>query len=237
MKMAIAKKLPTHQQGTCPNDGKVEARLMRRQHRIGNLEVPNALAYVCPECDETLALPHVSGGRVTAARREQGPAAATWELRVPPEVEDLALAIHATLGTLGVGERYTLPLHLGLHLAGREPAPRPSWKVFDDCKATERARPRLSLGIHQRLEGLALEWGAPHVSDVARWLIVAAWESITAGLFSSAVAIPDGAGSSLYERESLEDFREHATAASQPTQVPEPELGPDNVIPFPRFAA
>lgn len=165
----------------CTEHGRVDARLVRRDHPYGTSLVRNALAYVCPVCDATLAFPSSSSGRIAQAARERDPARRR-EFRVPVEVEDQALAVHAAMGTLGAGEDFTLPLRLGLQVAGRERAPKESWKRFDAGPSGARARPLLTASAEQRLEGLRKTWGARSVAQVVRWLVVAAAEAVRAGL-------------------------------------------------------
>jgi hypothetical protein len=181
MSMNTNTTLPREKAMKCSDDGAVVAKLVRGLHKYGDVEVRNALAYVCPKCGTALAFPQASAGRIAKALRAKEPPEAL-DFRVPASVEDSALAVHAALGTLGAGEDFTLPLHLGLQIAGREQAPSDSWKVFDGEPCEIRARPRLTASTARRLKGLAAEWHAESVSDVVRWLLVAASLAVAAGL-------------------------------------------------------
>jgi hypothetical protein len=160
----------------------VLAPLVRGDHRYGEVRVRQALAYVCPTCGQALAFPSSSSGRIAQAMRAREPAA-RHEFRVPESVVDKALMVHATMGTLGAGEDFTLPLHLGLQVAGREQQPKESWKIHDgEAAGSARARPLVTTSTMEHIEGLKRAWGAPSEAQVVRWLVVAAAEAVQAGL-------------------------------------------------------
>lgn len=164
----------------CPTHGRVDAALVRGSHPIGDIVVDRLAAWLCPHCQAVLAVPHQGSGRIAAARQALA-TASSKDFRVPLELEDLALAVNAQFGTLGVGEPFTLPLHLGLQFVGNTQSPPMAWRVFDHLEKPVRARPRLHAQTVLRLEGLASLWDAT-VADVVRWLIVAAWHAVIAGL-------------------------------------------------------
>lgn len=169
----------------CPDDGDVQASLVRGDHHVDGLRLMNALAFVCPDCGAVLAIPHQTAGRVALAKHLDQPAISR-SIRVPVEVEDRALSVHAALGTLGAGERFSLPLHLGLRVAGRLEHPLEAWKIHDDAPKSVRARPRIGAAAWRRLERLQATWNAESISDVVRWLIVAASQASAAGLTTTA---------------------------------------------------
>lgn len=168
----------------CRVDGRVEAQLLRTAYTVqvdgGDVVVENVAAWKCPICAAVLAVPHDSTGRIAAALQEKA-ARAVQEVRVPVELEDLALGVNATLGTAGLSDPFTLPVHLGLQLIGDQQEPLPSWQRFDGFQKKTRARPRLHPDTRQRLEGLARLWETD-VSSVIRWLTVLAADSMLAGL-------------------------------------------------------
>jgi len=168
----------------CRAHGRVDAVLDRVDHPVafdgGTEVVPQVSAWVCPVCKATLAVPHAAAGRIAAALQSKQ-ARAVRELRVPIELEDLALGINATLGTAGLGDAFTLPVHLGLQLVGGTTTAPSSWQAFDHLKKTVRARPRMHPDTLDRLQGLAGLWGTD-VSGVIRWLTVLAHEGMRAGL-------------------------------------------------------
>jgi len=179
----------------CPQHGRVAADRRRISHSVvdgdDTMTVDDVAAWVCPVCATVLAIPHGATGRIAAAlqRRSSG---AVQELRVPLDLEDLALGVNATLGTAGLGDAFTLPVHLGLQLVGDREAPLPSWQRFDAHKKEGRARPRLHPDIRARLEGLASLWQTD-LSTVIRWLSVLAADAILAGLTTTASRVEDAA--------------------------------------------
>ena len=177
----------------CPTHGRVAAELRRVSHSLVEdgeaIEVEHVAAWVCPTCETAIAIPHEATGRIAAALQRRAPSV-VQELRIPLELEDLALGVNATLGTAGLGDTLTLPIHLGLQLVGDREAPLASWQRFDALKKETRARPRLHPDIRARLEALAAHWHAD-LSSVIRWLSVLAADAVLAGLSTTASRVED----------------------------------------------
>lgn len=210
----MTKKLTSTRPMRCPDHGRVTAELRRTQQTEGGIVVDDVAAYVCPQCAKTLAVPHQAAGRIAAALQQQT-ATSTKEVRVPQGLEDLALAVNAQLGTAGVGETFTLPLHLGLQLAGSRTGPPDEWRAFDDDPKTVRARPRVHAQTMARLEGLACAWEAT-VADVVRWLVVAAYDAVTAGLTAAPVEEPGTVFATISSVETHARVAETKVGASLP---------------------
>ena len=104
--------------------------------------------------------------------------ASAIELRVPIELEDLALSVYAALGLRPDGDIFALPIALGVRHAGMRAQVDDDWRIMDRLDKPMRARPVLSAELQARLEGLRRAWKAPDRSTVARWLLVAGARSI-----------------------------------------------------------
>ena len=176
----MPQKLQTTKSMRCPTHGRVAAVLTRGPYTSDDEVIDDVAGYACPHCQRVLAVAQQASGRIAAAIQGRS-AAPSRDFRVPREVEDLALAVNAHFGVAGIGETFTLPIHLGLRLVGDLQMPDAAWRVFDADEKPVRARPRIHQQTMQRLEGLANLWKATP-TDVARWLVVAAYDAVTAGL-------------------------------------------------------
>lgn len=146
----------------------------RRAHDVDGISVADLLVLTCQRCERVVAVPQQSVGRIFAAQFAQN-AVETLEVRVQPELIDVALGVHVALGIEPRGDLFSLPLQLGLRAALTRETPL---RVTFNSVASERARPRLSGDALKRIQGLRRTWGMRKDADVVRSLVVLAWSAV-----------------------------------------------------------
>ena len=173
----MIRRAPSTLPAACHEHGRVHAVLQRGDYPFaeGAKVVRCALAYLCPNCGQVLAYPHVSSGRIALVHDDHEPSI-TQEVLIPVGIEDLAIAVNTLFGCRPMVGILTLPVHLGLQVVRNELVPQTDWRIFDGDNSDVIATLQLAPFFHQRLEGLAHMWEATF-PDVVRWLVVAAYDA------------------------------------------------------------
>lgn len=197
----------------CDEHGLVEAERRRGDYELQGGLVEDVLAYVCPDCGRVLAVPHISAGRVFAARMAEV-ASRPRDFRVPKEAKDLALGVHAVLGIPASGDPYSLPIHLGLGVVRPRQDVEEGWTVLDKLRASERARPCLTDEVAARISRLRERWDVNSDAAVVRRLVAVAWYAAQHGLSVPSPAATAGTTSTGCQFDEVPDWQELPKAVS-----------------------